>query len=155
MQFVGYVDKVTGKNLEEGFMGELMIGKFLSGVLRKYQCPKGHTETNENEDSSVMGFQILDETDSFRNAKELVGYAELHVESERALMRFDHLVCLAYIAGRYDLLSGITKKDVGDNKGRYLSLHDYHGIAKFAKQGLETLSPDWLEQLMKNLEAQG
>lgn len=151
MQFVGHVDTETGKNLKEGFMGELIMGKFLSGTLRKYRCPEGHTETNKNEDLPAMGFQILDENDSFRNAKELVGYAEIHAKTERALISFKHLVCLAHIAG-YDL-SSITRKNV-EERNNFHSLHIYPGIIDKAKNGLKTLPSNWLDLLSQQIEAQ-
>lgn len=47
MQFVGHIDADTGKDLEEGFMGEATTGRFLTGDLRKYQCSNGHVETNK------------------------------------------------------------------------------------------------------------
>lgn len=42
MNFVGVVDKDTK-------MWRPLEGMPLSGTLRKYRCPKGHEETNENE----------------------------------------------------------------------------------------------------------
>lgn len=110
------------------------------------------TTANKNEDLPTIEFQILNENDSFRNAEELVGYAEIHAKSERALISFKHLVCLAHIAG-YDL-SSITRGNV-EERNNFHSLHTYPGIIDKAKNGLKTLPSNWLDQLSKQIENQG
>src|SRR3989344_2672009 len=153
MSFVCFIDKKTKEEIPAGFMEKgTMSGGLLSGTLRRYRCSNGHAGTRENDDFPVKEFQILDENDSFRNAKELVGYAEIHSKTERALISFKHLVCLTYIAD-YDL-SSITRENV-EERNNFHSLHTYPGIIDKAKNRLKTLPSNWLEQSSKQLEVQG
>lgn len=155
MQFIGYVDTETGEDLKVGFIEELTMGRHLTGSVRKYQCLKGHVETNKNEVLPARSFQILGEDNLFRNARDLVGYAERHAETERALMRFDHLVCLAYIAGWKT--EDITPESFTGEKKCFKSLHSYPDLVVDAKRRLDAgdIPEDWLEQLSKQIETQG
>ena len=152
MSFGGFIDKKTKEEIPIGFIEKgTMSGGLLSGTLRKYVCSNGHVETNENDDFSAKKFQVLNENDSFRNAEALVGYAEIRAKSERALISFKHLVCLAYIAD-YDL-SSITRENV-EERNNIHSLHTYPGIIDKAKNRLKTLPSNWLDQLSKQIETQ-
>lgn len=155
MQFIGYVDTETGEDLKVGFIEELTMGRHLTGSVRKYQCPNGHIETNKDEVLPTSGFRILGENDPFRNAGELVSYAKIHAETERALMRSDHIVCLAYIAGWGT--ENITQRTLAGTEKCFQSLHSCRDLVVDAKRRLDAgdIPEDWLYQFTKEVEDKG
>lgn len=90
------------------------------------------------------------EENGFDDAHRLIGYMELHVDTPRALVRFDHLVYLAYLAG-WDI-STIKKEDLEEavRENRFISLHSYNSnLVKSASERLEKglIPKNWFEEL--------
>jgi hypothetical protein len=140
MFFVTVVDKDTKKERP-------LEGVLLSGTVRKYRCPKGHVETNENGN----GFWVLRKDDSFTNAKELIMYMRIHQESPRALVSFRHLVCLTYLAGWET--GDITQESFDKGRGCFQSLHSYPNITTDAFKRLQAgdIPENWLYQLTEKI----
>ena len=139
MTFVAMVDKDTKKERP-------LEGVLLSGTIRKYQCQKGHIETNEDGNR----FSVLKKDDSFRNAKELIMYMKVHEESQRALVSFQHFICLAYLAGWE---TGNITPESFNKQGWFLSLHSYPNITTDAFKRLQAgdIPENWLYQLTEKI----